>query len=248
MSSTPLIFLSVVSRHEGKVSPYTLTDMALLGGFAQQIRVHVMPTPHDLARTRSRVGSRVAVSDEYTHLLFWDDDVDTDGKPGRVISEMLAADVDIIFTPYPKKSMDLYAWREAPTIEDAQGDIYNWPIVFLAEESPRSRFSLQGDPRTFEAREVGMVGMGCTLIKKHVLKAMYDDSPEFLDSFGGVKSKPRAMFAMRHIGLQLLPEDCSFCWRARELGFRVWLNTASTTNHFGVHRYEGNLMRAKKEE
>jgi hypothetical protein len=41
---------------------------------------------------------------------------------------------------------------------------------------------------------------------------------------------------------QLLSEDHSFCHRWRELGGKVWINTASVTDHFGVHLYEGDMV------
>lgn len=223
------ILLAIISRAEGQCSPATLMNMVTLGG-AADLAIRVMPSPHDIVRTRSRMAA-IALEGDFSHLLFWDADVSTK-DPVRVVREMLAADVDVICTPYPKKSIDLHAWRNAPTLEDAQADAYNWPLVLLDEESPKRG----------AAREVGLVPMGCTLITRRCLVAMSGISALFLDSFGGAKRTIPAVFGLVHVNEQLLSEDHSFCHRWRGWGGGVWLNTASVCDHFGVHLYEGNLM------
>lgn len=227
------ILLAIISRAEGQCSPATLMNMVTLGG-AADLAIRVMPSPHDIVRTRSRMAA-IALEGDFSHLLFWDADVSTK-DPVRVVREMLAADVDVICTPYPKKSIDLHAWRNAPTLEDAQAEAYSWPLVMLDRESERRG----------TAREVGLVPMGCTLITRGCLAHMSADSEVFLDSFGGVKRKLPATFGLVHMGEQLLSEDHSFCHRWREMGGRVWLNTASVCDHFGAHLYEGNLMAGAK--
>jgi hypothetical protein len=223
--STAKILLAVISRAEGQISPFTALNLATLGG-ARDLALTIMPSPHDIVRTRSRM-AHIALDGGYSHLLFWDADVST-RDPAETIRQMLAADVDLICTPYPKKSLDLAAWRNAPTLAEAQAEIYNWPVVALERENVKGL-----------AREVGLVPMGCTLISRACLEQMAADAPWFLDDFGGKRSKPHASFMLRHVGPQLFSEDHSFCHRWRELGGSVWLNMASVCDHFGVHLYAG---------
>ena len=238
MSSVPQIFLSIISRAEGKVSPLTLRNMVQLAG-AKNMQIVVEPTPHDVVRTRSRVASKVHVSGKYDQLLFWDDDVSTT-DPVATISQMLAANVDVICTPYPKKREDLHAWRNAPTLSDAAAALHDWPLLFL-----------DGDRTERGKREVALVPMGCTMISAACLAQMYEATPPFYDrayaQHGAVTSRPHAMFEMRWwndpFGMpQLLSEDHSFCHKWRELGGQVWINTASVCDHFGVHLYEGDMV------
>lgn len=239
MSSVPQIFLSIISRAEGKVSPLTLQNMVQLSG-AKNMHIVVEPTPHDVVRTRSRVASKVYTSGKYDELLFWDDDVSAK-DPVKVIGEMLSAREagcnGIVCTPYPKKRMDLHAWRNAPTLGDAAAALHDWPLLLL--EGPQNTRG--------PYREVGLVPMGCTMIDRACLNVMYEQSKEFYDRAGGIRSRPRAMFEMvwwkDPFGeMQMLSEDHSFCHRWRELGGSVWLNTANATDHFGVHLYEGDMI------
>lgn len=212
------------------------------------MQIVVEPTHHDVVRTRSRVASKVYTSGKFDELLFWDDDVSAK-DPVKVIGEMLTARElgisGVVCTPYPKKRMDLHAWRNAPTLGDAAAALHDWPLLLL--DGPQRTLGPVDRNGHQPYREVGLVPMGCTMINRTCLAAMYEDAREFYDRAGGIKSRPRAMFEMRWwqdpFGeWQMLSEDHSFCHRWRELGGSVWLNTASATDHFGVHLYEGDMV------
>ena len=71
------------------------------------------------------------------------------------------------------------------------------------EELPQSLF------------EVGGCGFGCVLIKTKVLEDVHD---KFVDMF----------MPISHMG-----EDLSFCWRARQLGYKIWMDPTITLGHVG---------------
>ena len=71
------------------------------------------------------------------------------------------------------------------------------------EELPQSLF------------EVGGCGFGCVLIKVSVLDAVRE---KYADMF----------MPIAHMG-----EDLSFCWRARQLGYKIWMDPTIILGHVG---------------
>jgi len=205
------IMLACVSREEGAgVSPFTALNFAQLAG-AHNLDLHITVCPHDLVRARSRCAA-VALEGGYSHLLFWDGDVSVK-DPASCVTHILARpELDIVHTLYPKKSKER-----------------TWPIVRLDGEQ-------RGPGHLFE---IAMCGMGLTLISRECLQKVWDATPPFYDEWGGVTREPHATFMLMQIGKELLPEDYSFCYRARELGCRVWCNAADVADHFGATLFEG---------
>lgn len=91
------------------------------------------------------------------------------------------------------------------------------------EELPQSLF------------EVGGCGFGCVLIKTDVLAAVHE---KYVDMF----------MPIAHMG-----EDLSFCWRARQLGYKIFMDPNITLGHVGysvINRnfYESYKRAAEREE
>lgn len=208
----PSILLAIISHEDGAaVSAHCAMNIGLLGGAGNVVR-RIQPCPHDLVRARSRMAFIFQFETPCTHICFWDADVSVD-DPVRVLQNMLAIEEDVVFTPYPKKK---YPERE-------------WPMILLNKEPRRKKHGI----------EIAGCGMGLTLISRRCIETMYADSKPFNDKWGGVTRTPHAMFMLRHIGEELLPEDYSFCHRWRELGGTIWANAADLADHFGGHLFEG---------
>jgi GT2 family glycosyltransferase len=71
--------------------------------------------------------------------------------------------------------------------------------------------------------KVGYIGMGATLIKTEVLKAVIKEYGEpFAALQTEVNGKLIDMF-----------EDTAFCWRAKQLGYEIWVKHDSVPIHLG---------------
>lgn len=83
--------------------------------------------------------------------------------------------------------------------------------------------------------EVGAVPMGCTVIQREVFEAFPDDEPWYdvpttrKDDAGG----------------GILSDDIRFCIRARQLGFKVYLDSAVVCEHVGNTRHDERLWIAE---
>jgi hypothetical protein len=207
------VLMAVVSREEGAgISPYTALNLTVLNG-AHNVDLHITVCPHDLVRARSRCHA-VALEGGYAGLLFWDGDVSLK-EPVLAVQHMIMLTDGIVHTLYPRKSKER-----------------SWPIVRLGEQRIQH-------PDHSHLFEIAMCGMGCTYITRSVLQKVWDATPAFYDEWGGVTREPHATFMLMQIGKELLPEDYSFCYRARELGCRVWCNAADVADHFGATLFEG---------
>lgn len=64
--------------------------------------------------------------------------------------------------------------------------------------------------------EIGACGFGCVLMKTSVLVGTYlDHNGQLFQPIMGVG------------------EDCAFCWRARESGYKIWCDPKATLGHVG---------------
>jgi len=79
--------------------------------------------------------------------------------------------------------------------------------------------------------EVGAVGLGCCLIKKEV--------------FEKIKEKEKKIFDTKEQTVnnktQLLSEDTFFCLKAKESGFKIFLNTGLICKHIGKSYVDENF-------
>lgn len=122
--------------------------------------------------------------------------VDHDMVFGRdTLKKLLAHDKDVVSGVYRQR-------LENQILEVYDSSYRNWPASNL-------------DGRL---HEVGAVGFGCVLVKKHVLGAI--GYPQFVYHQ-----------ALEHINT--VSEDVDFCRKARSKGFRIWADTSILCDHIG---------------
>ena len=192
-----------------------------------------------ITRSRNTLVSSFLNNSTATHLLFVDADISFD--PADVM-RLLAADKDLVGGMYPIKALD---WDSAETL-----------MPFGRETPEASAMHYVGTP---EAREVAewdgdfvtatYVGTGMMLIKRVVIEKLIAAYPHL--QYGAIHAYPRpthtpqtqyALFEClidEKTGLYL-SEDYAFCQRWRDIGGRIWLDTATRLTHTGPHHFVGN--------
>lgn len=197
----------------------------------------------EIVTVRNMMASYVARNEEFTHLLFIDDDMDFD--PDTIIT-MLRADVDVIGAVCPLRKIDLEAFhaatREGKSVIEATAAATSFVVRhFPAQvEVKEGIFKIRG------------IGMAVTLIKRRTLLTMIEkgavdkrDRPESLgpDTLGN--SYVYGFFdpVRDENSNNLLSEDYSFCQRWRlDCGGDVFALCDARIGHIGPYNFQGTYM------
>lgn len=156
--------------------------------------------------------------------------------------ELFFVDSDIVFTVEDLDRVVALS-RKKGTIAGAGYPVRReedpWPAV-RPLDGRAARFGPGAPPE-----RVRYLSGGFLAIPRHVLRAVADTLPLCIGSSAGsywpmflpmVIEKPNGLH-------EELPEDWSFCHRAGELGFDVWLDGAVELGHLGVYEYRlGQLI------
>jgi hypothetical protein len=86
---------------------------------------------------------------------------------------------------------------------------------------------------------INRVGTGFMLIQRHVIEAIAEKSEKYLgqDGIGNVAS----VFDFKLQDGQFVGEDYSFCDKARDQGFKVWLDVEISLPHVGQEEFTNNF-------
>jgi hypothetical protein len=209
---------------------------------------------YDLARVRSRAARLFLEATDADFLLFVDSDVSFDPS---VVRKLVALDLPIVSLPYPKRHIH---WsRAALAMSEGlspEAGAYDYVLRTVRPEEVKG-----------ELVEVEGVGMGCTLIRRDVLREMteaYRPELEAFDNHPDLGGPTVMLFSMRWGELKgkrhLFGEDVSFCSRWKDLADRkgedphpiyLYVGEGSPAHHHGMHLYRGSIegfARAAKEE
>ena len=203
----------------------------------------------DMVRVRSRI-VRIALESPkaYTSIWWWDCDVIL--RDPLVPARMLMTGHPIIGAPYPRKAIrwersaararELAAAGEPITADELETNAVDYPVKPGGSE-----------PGPDNCVDVPGLGFGFMFTSTDVLRTMwerYEDTLSFGDVFFGKAHPTVALFNLllpkdRGEGPEstLDSEDYSFCYRARECGFKVqmYLGPGSPLDHAGSHVFRG---------
>jgi hypothetical protein len=183
--------------------------------------------------------------ENYTHFLFIDSDIEF---KVQTIMRMIAANKDVIATPYPLKTLD---WDKIAVriknhnITDGKEmskNGFTWPV----KVEDRQEIKVTGG-----VAEVTHAPTGCLLIKRNVFEKMMKERPdlkinqptiingeqvdrEFMYNFFDTYHEPETK---RYYG-----EDFGFCKRWTEIGGKCHILVDEYITHVGEYRYTGRLM------
>lgn len=169
-----------------------------------------------ITRARNSLVNQFFESD-CTELLFIDADINF--KHDDVLRIMaLGSDKDIVAGAYPRRAKDQKFFTDIYYNENGG--------VELTEEG---------------LLRVTRIGTGFMFIRRHVLENMRDAHPEW-KYWVDVESKHHfALFDFAVTEQGYIGEDYLFCDRARELGFKIYIDPDINLGHFGSTEFTGNF-------
>jgi hypothetical protein len=151
-----------------------------------------------------------------THFMFIDADIEFQPES---IFQMMAADVDIISGPYPKKA---------------------YPIAYNVNLKPQTK--IRGPLYTVDTAATGFL-----MFKRGVYEKLIEAHPttKYVDDVGLGKQYEPFMYAIFDCYIDenghYLSEDWAFCRRAAALGYDIWCDSRVLLNHTGTHTFRGDL-------
>jgi len=170
-----------------------------------------------ISQGRSKIANFFLNNTEHEYLFFLDSDIGFD--PASVL-KLMSSGKDIIAGPYPMKSIPLRYNYKLATPEEKQGDLV----------------------------KIEHNGMGFVMIKRQVFYDVASAYPElkYYPSLDDSNVKPTEAeyhnsyhyFLEYKHGTHYMPEDISFFFRARSLGYECWLDTSIKLSHTGSHLFQ----------
>lgn len=193
-----------------------------------------------VTRSRNTLVSNFLDMPQATHLLFVDADISF--SPDQV-ARMLRFGEPLVAGLYPLKVLD---WQQAAA-RDRGGQ-------YARQEEDALYYC--GQPCADEGREDrdGFVtgyyaGTGFMLIAREVLETMiaayaglgYSGTHAYTEGPRSNRQHYALFDCLIEPGTRTyLSEDFAFCWRWRQLGGKVWLDTRGRLTHTGSHDFRGN--------
>lgn len=203
--------------YDGKLNVKTAFSIAQLMPMAMQLGIKVYLS--DLSHCSLITMARNALVSEFlktdaTELLFIDADVVV--KPDDILRLMAqSGDKDITAGAYPRRLKEKKFFADLYWTED--GDV-----------------EMQGSMLRVER-----VGTGFMLIQRHVLEKMIAAHPEW--KYEDKKGDSYAVFDFQLKDNYYMGEDYLFCDRARELGFKVYIDAEISLPHVGSMEFTSNF-------
>jgi NDP-sugar pyrophosphorylase family protein len=165
-----------------------------------------------ITKARNKLVRKFMESD-CTDFLFVDADVviNTDAVT-RLLA--LASDKDVVAGSYPRRSKDAKFFLD-----------------FYLDDDGQLEFDEHGLMR------VKNVSTGFMLVRRHVFEHMIEKHPEWEYKGDGDGEIEHALFDFMLVDGQYIGEDYAFCSRAREDGFKIFLDPMISLPHIGTEEF-----------
>ena len=182
---------------------------------------------------RNTLANVFVSNEQFTHLLFVDADIRFNAAD---ILDMIRADKDIIGGVYPMKMINWAnvgaAARAGVADENLKYQTANLVINLLEQEIQEVKLT--------EPVEVSAVGTGFMLITREVFMGLKDKVETYINGEGNLVEE-FFFLSKDPVTQRQLPEDYTFCYLAREHGFRVFAAPWVRLAHVGTYTFEGSL-------
>ncbi len=192
-----------------------------------------------ITRGRNTIVSEFLKKPRATHLLFIDSDIKF--RPEHV-HRLLNADKDLAAGMYPLKALD---WNGATTRRRENLEtLEDLALRYVGNPCIPGEAEWDGPFVTGT-----YAGTGFMMIKRSLVERMKEAYPELCYSrihiYPMREETPATQYALFDCMIEpntkaYLSEDYAFCWRWRQLGGKIWLDTEGRLTHVGHHEYMGN--------
>lgn len=168
---------------------------------------------------------QLALENGITHLLFVDDD---NPPPVDTIEKFMEDDKDIVCSPIPTRNPDKDGNHTLCIFEKYQVE------EGVAKGMNMYRPINKIDTSAGHLVRVGGCGMGCTMIKRHVLETLWKKYEGEPFAYGDTTYTQDS--SKMNVQRRTMSEDMEFIERATEEGFEVWCDTRIRAPHLGNAR------------
>lgn len=167
----------------------------------------------------------------FDYLLFIDADM---GFPPDIVLDMMLLDEPIVGSIYPQRKL---------------------PVSWAGSGDGGTHTERRGNFMRVEG-----VGMGCTLIRRDVVKTFLEKMPELVDERiklhpakdmleqTGTRRIIRAFEKMDLPDRGIVSEDLSFCIRWNQMGGKIWAAIGYEMSHVGPFNYSGCYLKYAEEQ
>ncbi|MBB4102666.1 hypothetical protein [Allorhizobium borbori] len=215
-----------------------IATMHEAGKYGVQLTLALLGNDALITRSRNSLVSSFLNDTDATHLLFIDADISFEAEQ---IIRLLRADKDVVAGMYPIKDYD---WDNAGHRLESGETFAQSGMHYVGTPMP-------GDKAEWDGEFVTAIyaGTGMLMIKRAALERMVNAYPDLrysgVHAFPRPKKSPSTKYALFECMIEedtglYLSEDYAFCHRWRQLGGKVWLDTAGRLTHTGSHHFVGN--------
>jgi hypothetical protein len=248
----PLNIVIGVPTFRGVVSSHTMISLMRVSDLFHKAGINmrlVKVDSADIVTTRNMIGTLCYMNEDFTHLLFIDDDMSFEAD---AIMTLLRADKDIVGCVCPKRTLDMKAFHTAALTGAPYEQCMAEALSFVTMHLPTEKLHVDNG-----LCKLAGIGMAVTLIKRSVLVKMVDMGvvlERAVAAGGDALGNPKFWGFFEQIYYKetdsLLSEDLSFCTRWREqCGGEVYGAVGHEIGHIGQYVYSGrylDLLRAGK--
>lgn len=162
-----------------------------------------------------------------------------------IAGQFLESDADHLFMVDSDMSFNaddiirLLAWSQTKPVVAGIG---------VARKKEKVFFSMldQDEENNIQMDKMGLVkakrvGTGFIMIQRKVFEVLRDSHPEWMYHDQNSDKDLYSFFDFKSTPDGYIGEDYTFCDRAREHGFTVWIDPTIKLGHMGVHEYEGSF-------
>jgi hypothetical protein len=193
-----------------------------------------------IPRARNASVTRFMGSDDATHLLFIDADIQF--HPMSVV-KMMGEDKDVICGCYPKKAVDFEAVKNNYSKTSNQIELIQSAVRYAYNFKPQRSHKIERG-----VVEILDAPTGFMLVKKSVIRTMIHKYPEteYVNDVKAYQVKPEDrfydLFQSQVFNRRYLSEDYGFCRLWQNMGGSIHADLTVRLNHIGQFCYFGDPM------
>lgn len=239
--SEPCVLIATPAYGGAVYVPYMNSLFHTLEAFkVAGIKFEIFMPEHEslITRARNAACAHFLGNKRFTHLLFIDADI---GFPYAAVIELIRSGYGICGCPYPIKVLG----------GDGKLERYCLDLFDTSSEKPTvaKTPTYDSSKRFFKVKSMGT---GFMMVRRSVLETFIASglAKRFINDSAGYNSSTDVANSFYDFfdtlicpdNHRYLSEDYAFCWKARQLGFDIWLCPHYALTHSGGKKFEGDFL------